>query len=280
MSPTATRLRTSEVRTCTARPVPATHSSRRKLRIVSASRGEAQHEPQADWRTYRAKLVALERQGVFGTGQPYSNKKIPFSHNKWAHPLAQAETGCLLLSKRENMDFFHRAVVYIVQHEDSRGTLGYILNKPSPLYIHELALKGACPEVVDVFGEQRLYVGGPVSPEVISILHTNDMLPDCKNTRTSSPGNLITAAQEVAQGFTDPREYRLLAGHAGWAPYQLAYEVAMGCWYVVAASQELMLPPPGSDARSGEEMWRQILDLAGVGPSWQPVNTEPGLQDV
>jgi putative AlgH/UPF0301 family transcriptional regulator len=58
-------------------------------------------------------------------------------------------------------------------------------------------------------------------------------------------------------------------GTAGWAPYQLAYEVAMGFWYVVAASQELMLPPPGYEKRSGDEMWRQILDLAGLGPSWQ-----------
>jgi hypothetical protein len=78
----------------------------------------------------------------------------------WAHLLSHPEPGCLLLAQGgPEMAFFDRAVILITSHSDSRGSVGFVLNKASPLKVSELQLATACPGFMETFGKQRLQIG-------------------------------------------------------------------------------------------------------------------------
>jgi hypothetical protein len=144
------------------------------LSYPSASLGE-------DWRAVRAKLVAWEQreqraadaavqlkrptypQFVAGRasllnaslhslgpsgplalgGLRNRNSTLLSAGNSWAHPLLEPEQGCLLLARHEHMSFFSGAVILVTSHEDSVGSVGYVLNKTSPLRVEELQVLGA-----------------------------------------------------------------------------------------------------------------------------------------
>lgn len=57
--------------------------------------------------------------------------------------------------------------------DDAQGSIGFILNRGSHLALSDVAAssKGAVARVADVFGSQRLRVGGPVHLETLTVLH-------------------------------------------------------------------------------------------------------------
>jgi hypothetical protein len=68
-----------------------------------------------DWRSYRAKLVAMERTTLLAPGCS-SPQSFAFNSSIWAHELPAPEAGCLLVARQEGMDFFDRAVVLLAAH--------------------------------------------------------------------------------------------------------------------------------------------------------------------
>src|SRR5262252_8837743 len=55
---------------------------------------------------------------------------------------------------------FDRTVVYILEHSDEEGTVGLVLNRPSPLQLAE-----PLPAWVPLAAEPAaIFVGGPVGP--------------------------------------------------------------------------------------------------------------------
>src|SRR5580693_1015780 len=69
--------------------------------------------------------------------------------------------------------FFHRSVVLICQH-DAEGALGLILNRSTENKVGQ-AVVANLPERVK---EQSLFIGGPVQPQALSFLHSDQFLPD------------------------------------------------------------------------------------------------------
>ncbi|GBG00046.1 hypothetical protein Rsub_12871 [Raphidocelis subcapitata] len=67
----------------------------------------------------------------------------------------------------------------------------------------------------------------------------------------------------VRSGLAGAGDFRLLLGLAGWAPGQLAGEVASGVWYCAAASRGVIMPPEGPDAAHPDAMRRRVLSLIG-----------------
>ncbi|GBG00045.1 hypothetical protein Rsub_12870 [Raphidocelis subcapitata] len=147
------------------------------------SRPAPPHE--ADWRTVRARLVSLERAGTLGPAPLRPGLRPPpargagggpggFSPDAWAHELAAPEVGCVLVAKQQGLGFFDGAVLLIAAHDDSQGSIGFVLNRPSALRLADIAAagrSGAVAGVADVFGGSRLRVGGPVHPETLTALH-------------------------------------------------------------------------------------------------------------
>src|ERR1043165_7308791 len=82
--------------------------------------------------------------------------------------------GQLLLDNgRLQGSFFHRTVVLICQHNED-GAFGLMLNRPTGKKIGE-ALSANLPEQLKI---QELFLGGPVQPQALSYLHSDNFLPD------------------------------------------------------------------------------------------------------
>eukprot|EP00878_Enallax_costatus_P023662 GHUV01025185.1.p1 GENE.GHUV01025185.1~~GHUV01025185.1.p1 ORF type:complete len:222 (+),score=68.21 GHUV01025185.1:865-1530(+) len=214
----------------------------------------------------------MERSGLLAPGRG-SPTAYPFSNRNWAHELPAPEVGCLLVARQQGMDYFDKSVVLLVAHDPSRGSVGFVLNKPSHMKLSEVQLSDTAKGIVDVFGSQRLQLGGPVHMETLTLLHAFSGLAGAqKVTEGVYYGGLPAAVDLVRSGLAKPEDFSVMLGLSGWAPGQLEQEVIAGSWYVVAAGQNLVLPHKqgavngaGSkrQSRAPDALWRQVLQLIG-----------------
>lgn len=221
-----------------------------------------------DWRAFRAQLVALER----GTT---TVNLLSTPNARWAHEIAQPEKGCLLVAKRDGLGMFGHTVILILEHEDSQGSSGLVINYPTPLLISSLGLE---EDIADAFGKSPLYIGGPVTKNLLHVLHgRRDVEGSLEILDGLYAGGVESASELVRSSRAAPQEFKLLAGYSGWGPWQLHSELQAGTWWTVAASQQLILDivTDSTNCRSGTGVnphaevlkrccWEKILKDADI----------------
>ena len=150
---------------------------------------------------------------------------------------------------------FQGAVVLIL--EDNRhGTLGLILNRPSPLscdvVMKEFSLSWSAPQ-------RNLLIGGPVQPETLWLLHSgragHDDAPLAEGLALSRSREALAAVCAL-----NDRDARLYLGYAGWAPGQLRGELNRGDWWLGDLSPRLVF------GLRYDEVWPEALRALGVDP--------------
>lgn len=155
-------------------------------------------------------------------------------------PAADVADGTLLIASPDLEDANFAHTVVLVLRNDTNGTIGVILNRPTTLVPAKVF-----PELAARVGSYtgKLYRGGPVAsarllflvrglaaatvqgPEVVEkvfLAGDPDALPDMVR---------------LADGAKDLRMY---AGHAEWMPGQLDREIAAGGWQTQPATAELV----------------------------------------
>lgn len=190
-----------------------------------------------DWRLVRAQLVARElggsQPGVPGVGT------LVRSADQWAHLISHPEAGCLLVARHANLGMFSHSVVLVTEHDDTAGTSALMLNMPTPIYIANLGLE---EDITSAFGHRPLFLGGPMTRHLLHVLHgREDVNGSMRIVNGVYAGGVESASELIRQRKAAPEEFCLLAGYSGWGPGQLSMEIADGAWYVVAASDSLIL---------------------------------------
>lgn len=126
---------------------------------------------------------------------------------------------------------FYKSVVLVVEH-GADGAMGLVINRPSSVTVaHALSEHFQLPETDDL-----VYVGGPVEPSALFILHNAPELDD--NESPVIPGVYVGSSAEAfervvrsaAEGDPD-LQFRIFSGCAGWSPGQLEFELSRGDWY-------------------------------------------------
>ncbi|MEV5377956.1 hypothetical protein B7P34_16785 [Streptosporangium nondiastaticum] len=171
-------------------------------------------------------------------------------------------TGRLLVATPALADpNFDRAVVLLLDH-DEEGSLGVILNRPTPVGVADILESWAA-----LAGEPGVvFQGGPVSLD--SALGVA-VVPGEGHGATGSAavagdGPLGWRRVHGAIGLVDleaPPELlaaalgslRIFAGYAGWGPGQLEDELVEGAWYVVESEPGDVSSPDPS------QLWRAVL---------------------
>lgn len=148
--------------------------------------------------------------------------------------------------------FFHRTVLLICQH-DADGAFGLVLNRSTGTKIGD-ALVADLPDVLKL---QPLYLGGPVQPQALSYLHTDQFLPDANVLPNLNLGHSLDELQELADSFSPSRQLRVFAGYAGWSPGQLDDEMRRDTWLTFPASLDLIFHP------QPETLWQRVLHNLG-----------------
>jgi len=161
--------------------------------------------------------------------------------------------GSLLISEPFLLDsYFKRAVVLLSEH-DEKGTLGFILNKPT-----DVMLNDAVEDFPDF--NVPLYFGGPVDTDTLFYVHTL--------------GSKLEGAKEILPGLwwggdydqlkflvdtkqIDKENIRFYAGYAGWEPKQLDTELKDKSWVVSD------LAPDFTFFDNPKTLWSQVLRSMG-----------------
>ncbi|MGI8679563.1 MAG: YqgE/AlgH family protein [Jatrophihabitans sp.] len=142
---------------------------------------------------------------------------------------------------------FSRAVVYLLEH-DGGGTVGVVLNRPSHTPVGQVL-----PDWHDaVSGPAVVFGGGPVQPDGALCLGQLDegaagMREVVDGVSTVDLDGDVTVIAPIA------RRLRVFAGHSGWSPGQLDFELDEGAWWVLGGGPDDLF---SADPRT---MWRQVL---------------------
>ena len=133
----------------------------------------------------------------------------------------EPKQGNILISEPLMNDFhFGRAVVLLIDHVESEGSFGVIINK---------TLNANVNQIVDDFldFEGTAFLGGPVSDNQLFFIHTlGDVIPE------SIPiidglywgGDVETLKTLIATGIANEENTRFYLGYAGWEAGQLVDE--------------------------------------------------------
>jgi putative transcriptional regulator len=144
------------------------------------------------------------------------------------HEMPKPDTGVLLISEPFLSDsYFKRSVVLLSDH-DEKGTLGFILNKPTDVNIND---------AVDDFPhfDSPLYFGGPVETDTLFYIHTiGKKLKGAKKIAEGIywGGNYDQLKLMIDTGQVHPDMIRFYAGYSGWDPEQLNHELEEKSWLV------------------------------------------------
>lgn len=181
-------------------------------------------------------------------------------------PLASAQTGnsangVFLVAPPALIDpNFRRSVVLVTQAADG-GSVGFIINRPG-----ERSLAQILPdhEVLKRHTEP-LYIGGPVeSAGLFAVFRAKDNPPGALRVLGDVSFALEPAIVEQLL-HAPPRQVRFFNGYAGWAPGQLAIELARGGWYVLNADADTVF------RRDMGTLWEELLLRARAVVATAPV---------
>jgi len=144
---------------------------------------------------------------------------------------------------------FDRSVVLIIEHDDTEGAFGVVLNRPSTTDV-----EGALPEWSPLAASPSVvFVGGPVNPEAaICLARVSHPEADGWVPVVGSVGALdLSQDADLLAAAVD--EVRIYAGYAGWTVGQLEDEIEAGAWFVVDATEaDVLNDDPDS-------LWQRIL---------------------
>lgn len=167
--------------------------------------------------------------------------------------LSKPVAGSLLISEPFLLDsYFKRSVVLLSEH-DEKGTLGFILNKPTDVMLNEAV------EDFPLFNTP-LYFGGPVETDTLFYLHTmGDQLPGA---REVAPGIWFGGDYDQLKFMADTGQIRqdqirFYAGYSGWEPEQLDNELKEKSWLISDAT------PNFTFFDNPKVLWSQVLKSMG-----------------
>lgn len=146
----------------------------------------------------------------------------------------------LIAGPRLRDPHFYKTAVLIIEH-GAEGSMGIIINRPSSISVaHALGGHFKLPDTEDV-----VYVGGPVEPNQLFIVHSADEFSNGE--AAILPGLYVGMSTDVFEEVVeralceqDGLPFRVYCGCAGWAPQQLESEMLRGDWFVIPADMDYL----------------------------------------
>jgi putative transcriptional regulator len=159
--------------------------------------------------------------------------------------MSESLAGRLLVASPSMGDYFHRAVILVVEHKPE-GAFGLVLNRPSETSVGE-----AAPELAELIGgEHLLHVGGPVQPNAVTAI--GEHLDPAEATKIIAGATVgmvdLDAPPKLAR-------LRVFAGYAGWGPGQLDGEMEAEAW--------ILTDPHPDDPFAEGDLWALVLARMG-----------------
>jgi putative transcriptional regulator len=163
--------------------------------------------------------------------------------------------------------YFGRSIVLLTEHND-QGSIGFVLNKSTELYPDEV--------LDDILSfEGQLFVGGPVSSNTLSFLHTlGDRVPGAVKVTSAVywGGDFDRLKKMINSGEASSQSVKFFAGYSGWAPGQLESEIAENSWVVTTLRDELIM------TRDVDNIWEIAMhEMGDIYKTWTNFPRNPSF---
>jgi len=196
--------------------------------------------------------------------------KVKINKHRWSHPMSHIESGSVLVANEKLGGVFYHTVVLITEHSDSKGTTGFVINKPMSGNLLKVASETESKLDLSLkmaFNSASVSYGGPVMQEEYLILHGYG---EVEGARKVAPGIFVGGSEalknEVRKQNMQPKEALFVKGHAAWIPGQLSREISKGVWYLVSCSNDFILryaDAPVYEEDNVSDLWADILSCMG-----------------
>ncbi len=153
---------------------------------------------------------------------------------------------------------FDHTVSLICEHNEE-GAMGFVLNRPTSLPIHDLFDHMDIAVTVPLSSQQMLHTGGPVQPERGFVIHSP--VGEWESTLELTPEIGITASRDILFAIANgdgPEKQIITLGYAGWGAGQLEREFSENSWLSVEASEELIFDTDNT------LLWQRSADQLGI----------------
>ena len=155
---------------------------------------------------------------------------------------------------------FKETVIVMLYHNQEEGAAGLVVNKPIEIMSISELFRRSNLSPPDKMKEKEItiYWGGPVNPQNIFFIHSDDY----KSNDFISSNNNFTVTRETKILFDiaknkGPKKYIILSGIAVWEPGQLDSEMMRGDW-----DKKLNNYTPLFD--NGKEMWNNFINSKDI----------------
>lgn len=144
---------------------------------------------------------------------------------------------------------FQRTVVILVEHTESAGSMGFVLNKKLNIEIHQIF------KMLPPF-EAPIYLGGPVGQNTLHFIHK---VPERINGGIEIANGLFWGGdfEEIKSMITlnllKPEEIVFFIGYSGWHSGQLESEIEHKSWIVAPENPALVFHS------TPQSLWREVL---------------------
>ena len=171
----------------------------------------------------------------------------------WAAPARATDPdddSIILVAKRQLQDKLYGSTIVLSRPIGADRHVGFIINRPTQVTLAKL-FPGHEPskKVVD-----PVFLGGPVSPEVIFALVQGKQSPGGRSIKILDDLYLAIDSDVVDSVIEkQAAQARFFAGMVLWRPGELNDELKRGLWYVLDAKSDLAL------RKSTEGMWEELV---------------------
>ncbi|MCP3868966.1 MAG: YqgE/AlgH family protein [Gammaproteobacteria bacterium] len=155
-------------------------------------------------------------------------------------------------------NFFHTAT-YICEHNEE-GAMGIVINRPTDMKLNEILDQLEIDQKESPYGEQFIYLGGPVQTDRGFVLHTNDGR-QWESTLNITQEISVTTSRDILRSIIageGPRNTLIALGYAGWTGGQLEEELGTNAWLNGPADEAIIFELPD------EKRWEAAAGLLGI----------------
>lgn len=169
-------------------------------------------------------------------------------------------TGKLLVAPPAQKDRYWSQTVIFVYEVSKHNTLGLIVNKPGDRPVSDLAEHNG----LNYYSNEMLYIGGPVNPQALILLHSNDWVSS--NTFPITSEISVSSDREMLERVSagdQPKHWKMCLGMSGWTNEQLEGEIngdppwdKKKSWLITPATIDVVFE------KNIQRAWKKSVDYA------------------
>ena len=171
----------------------------------------------------------------------------------WSSPARPADPGAepiILVAKRQLQDKLYGSTILIARPIGAERHVGFIINKPTQITLGKLFPSHEPSRKVT----EPVFLGGPVSPEVIFALVQGRESPGGRSIKILDDLYLAIDGEVVDRVIEkQSAQARFFAGMVLWRPGELDEEIRRGLWYLHDPKADLVL------RKQTESMWEELV---------------------